>query len=369
MSSLTLQGTNQGRVGGKRLLSFELSPCCARSAGLLALASAIQRTVIVVSTRLALGVVAVLALGSYAAAAEWIPTRPIKLIVPFTAGGAADLTARVFNDKLATALGQPVVIDNRGGAGGISGTEAGVKSPPDGYTLIMGSDANITINPNLGALSYDPLKDLEPVSLIVNLPMLLVINPQKVPAGNVKELIALAKASPGKYTIASSGNGSSHHLAAELLKQEAGIDLLHVPYKGQAQAVTDLLGGQVDMAFGSLGPMAPYIKGGKLKALAISVSQRFPDLPDVPALSEGGVPGYDLGIWIGVMYPAGTPAPIVERVSSEISRILESPDVRARYASIGYTPVGGKPEVLAKRIQRDTLIYRNLIKNAKIKPN
>lgn len=301
------------------------------------------------------------------AVAQWTPTKPIRMLTPYAAGGAADITARAISDKLGTALGQPVVVDNRGGAGGVIGTEMGAKSAPDGYTLITGSDPPYTINPHLQKVPYDPLKDFEHVSLIAEVPLLLLVNPANVPANNVKELIALAKANPGKYTIASSGSGSSGHLAAELLKHEAGIDLVHIPYKGQAQAVTDVLGGQTDMVFSSIGASIQHIKTGKLKALGISVTKRFPQLPDVPTLAESGIPAYDLGVWIGASYPAGTPKPIVERVNGEITKLLETPEVRARFAELGYVPVGGKPEVLTKRIEKDYALFGKLIRNAKIK--
>lgn len=302
-----------------------------------------------------------------AANAQWAPTKPIRLLVPYAAGGAADITARTINDKLAIALGQAVVVDNRGGAGGVIGTEMGAKAPPDGHTLVFGSDPPFTINPHLQKMPYDPLKDFEHVSLIANVPLLLVTNPVKVPANSVSELVALARASPGKFTIASSGNGSSGHLAAELLKHLAAINLVHVPYKGQAQAVTDVLGGQVDMTFSSIGPSIQHLKTSKLKALAISVPKRFSGLPDVPALAEAGLPGYDLAVWLGVLYPAGTPKAAVERINMEIGRILEAPDVRARFDGLGYVPVGGRPESLTRRIESDHALFGKLIRDANIK--
>jgi len=314
-----------------------------------------------------IGALAAAALLSGAAGAQWTPNKPVKLLTPYAAAGAADISARAVSDKLAAALGQPVIVDNRGGAGGVIGTEAGAKSPPDGYTLIIGSDPPFTINPHLQKVPYDPMKDFEHVGIIVDVPLILVVNPERVKANSVKELIALAKANPGKYTIASSGSGSSGHLAAELFKHLAGIELVHVPYKGQAQAVTDVLGGQVDMTFSSLGPTFQHLKTGKLKALAISVSKRFAGLPDVPTMAEAGVTGYDLGVWIGLHYPAGTPKAAVDRVNAELNRILENPEVRARFADLGYVPVGGKPEVLTKRIERDYALFGKLIRDAKIK--
>ena len=310
----------------------------------------------------------VLAAAAAAPAQEWTPTRPIRLIVPFNPGGAGDVTARAISDKLSAALGQPVVVDNRGGAGGIIGTDAAAKSTPDGYTLVLGSDANFTIAPNLQPVGYDPLKDFEPVSLIVNTPMVLTVNPQRLPVNSIQELLAAAKASPGRYTIASSGNGTSHHIAIEKLKGDAGIDILHVPYKGQAQAINDVLGGQADLLFGTPGPLLPHIRSGKLKPLAVTVSHRIADLPDVPTLAEAGVPGYDISIWLGVLYPAKTPKAAIERINTEINRILATPEARGRYAAQGYSPVGGKPEVLAKRLADDTAAYRRIIQQAKIKP-
>lgn len=310
--------------------------------------------------------VAAAAAFSGAGAAQWTPSKPIKMIVPFSPAGAADITARSVSDKLAAALGQPVVVDNRGGAGGIIGTEVGAKSSPDGYTLIVGSDPPYTINPHLQKVPYDPLRDFEHVSLIAEVPLLLLVNPGRVPANNLKELITLAKANPGKYTMASSGSGSSGHLAGELLKHEARIDLVHVPYKGQAQALTDVIGGQTDMVFSSIGAALQHLKTRKLKAIGISVTKRFAVLPDVPTLAEAGLPGYDLGVWIGASYPAGTPKAAVERVNAEINRILDMPEVRARFAELGYVPVGGKPEVLA-RIEKDYALFGKLIRDAKIK--
>lgn len=315
----------------------------------------------------AFAALAAAAMVSGAALAQWTPTKPIRMLVPYAAAGAADITARAINDRLAAALGQSVVVDNRGGAGGVIGTEMGAKSPPDGYTLIIGSDPPFTINPHLQKVPYDPLKDFEHVALIADVPLLLVVNPDKVKAGSLRELIALAKANPGKYNIASSGSGSSGHLAAELFKHEAGINLVHVPYKGQAQAVTDVLGGQVDMTFSSIGPTIQHLKTGKLKALGISVGRRFAGLPDVPTLAEAGVPGYDLGVWIGLSFPAGTPKAAVDRVNAEVNKILETPAVRTRFAELGYVPIGGQPDNLTKRIATDHAKFGKLIREAGIK--
>jgi tripartite-type tricarboxylate transporter receptor subunit TctC len=307
------------------------------------------------------------ALTNAAAAADWTPNRPIRLIVPSTPGAGGDLTARLFSERLATGLGQPVIVDNKGGAGGIIGADAAAKSPPDGYTMVLGSDYAFTIHPQLGKTPYDPIKDFEPVSLIANLPMVLVVNPQRIPATTVKELIALVKANPGKYSIASAGNGSSHHIAAESFKYRAGVDLLHVPYKGAAEAMNAVLSGQTDILFVSSSTALPQVKAGKVKALGISTARRLAALPDVPTIAEAGVPNFDIGIWFGFFYPARTPKVMVDRVNVELQKILDMPDVRARLNDMGYTPAGGKPEILKQRLEDDSAKYRKLVQDANIK--
>ena len=248
--------------------------------------------------------------------AQWVPTKAIKMIVPYAPGGAADLTARLMAEQLALALGQPVIVENRAGGGGVIGADLLAKAVPDGYTISFGSDPPFTINPHLHSVPYDALKSFAQVSLTANLPLVLVVNPQKMPVKNVAELIALAKANPGKFTIASSGNGSSGHLAAELLKHEAGINLVHVPYKGQAPANTDMISGHVDVTFSSIGPAIQHFKSGRLIPLAVSTSSRFSGLPEVPSLAET-IPGFDIGVWLGLTYPAGTPQAAIDRISQE----------------------------------------------------
>ena len=310
---------------------------------------------------------AISAFPTVSVAADWIPTRPIKLIVPSTPGAGADITGRLLGDRLTKALGQPVIVENKGGAGGVVGTEAVARSSPDGYTLGLGSDYAFTIYPQLHKPPYDPLKDFEPVVLVANLPMVLAVNPQRVSATNLNELIALAKANPGKFSVASAGNGSSHHLAAEYLKHQAGIDLLHVPYKGAAEAMSAVLAGQTDMLFVSPATVLPHLKAGKVRALGVSTSGRIPALPDVPTIQEAGVPNFDIGIWFGLLYPAGTPKPIVEMVNAELQKILETPDVRAQIEALGYSPGGGTPEVLRRRIESDSIKFRTLVHDANIK--
>jgi tripartite-type tricarboxylate transporter receptor subunit TctC len=300
------------------------------------------------------------------ASAQQYPHKSIRFIVPFAPGAATDITARTISDRLAASLGQPLVIENQGTASGIVGTDQGAKAAPDGYTWVLAHDPPFTVLPHLRTLPYDPLKDFEPVSMIANVPMVLVIRPS-LPVNNIQELLAMARAEPGKLTIASSGSGATSHLAAELFKYETKIDLLHVPYKGQAQAVTDVLGGQVDMIFSSFGPVIPHIKTGKLKALGISVPRRFDSLPGVPTISESGVPGFDFSIWTGIAMPAGTPKAIRDEVNAAVTKALEAPEVRERFTMLGYVPVGGSADVLKKKIVDDYAKWGRILKAANVK--
>jgi len=317
-------------------------------------------------TPLSAALASLLLLATPAISQTWNPERPIRFVVPFAAGAAADNGFRAISEKLATALGQPIVIDNRPGAGGVLGAEVGAKAPPDGYTLVAGSDPPFTINPHLMKLPFDPLKDFAPVSLVANLPIVLVVR-SDLGITSLQQLVDSAKAAPGKYTMASSGNGSSGHLAAEMLKAQANIDLLHVPYKGIPQAVTDMLGGRADLIFSSLGPIMPHVKSGKLRMLAISTKTRLPTIPDVPTVAESGYPDFDLSVWLGLLYPAGTPTAAVERMSAEVDKVLRTPEVQARFSDLGYVPVGGPPSRLAERIQSDYQRFGKLIRDAKIK--
>ena len=298
--------------------------------------------------------------------AQWVPTKSIRMIVPYAPGGAADLTARLMAEQLTIALGQTVIVENRAGGGGIIGADALAKATPDGYTISFGSDPPFTINPHLQKVPYDPIKSFSHVSLVANLPLVLVVNPQKMPVKNVAELVALAKANPGKYTIASSGNGSSGHLAAELFKHEAGINLVHVPYKGQAPANTDMISGHVDITFSSIGAAAQHFKSGRLIPLAVSTSGRFSGLPNVPALSET-VPAFDIGVWLGLTYPAGTPQAAIDRINQESDKILKNPAVVQRFEGLGYVPIGGKPDVLTNRVDSDYRRFGELIRTNNIK--
>lgn len=299
------------------------------------------------------------------AQAQWKPERPIKLIVPFSPGGATDITARTIAEGVAAHLGQPIVIENNGAASGVVGTDAGARAAPDGYTWTLAHDPPFTILPHVRKLSYDPLKDFEPVSMIAVIPMVLVVRPG-LPVTSVRELIDYAKANPGKLTVASSGTGATSHLAAELFKYETKIDVLHVPYKGQAQAVTDVLGGQVDMVFSSFGPVVPHIRSGRLKALGVTVPRRFPTLSEVPTIAESGVPGFEFSVWTGIAVPAGTPTTVREQIHAAVVKSLEQPAVRARFESLGYVPGDPTPGALKAKIVAEHAKWRQVIQAARI---
>ena len=270
--------------------------------------------------RTALLAIALAALGTLPAAAdEAYPTRPITLIVPFSPGGGTDIAARLLATRLGLRLGKPVVVDNRAGAGGLVGADLVAKAKPDGYTLFFANVGTQSINPWLYKMPYDADKAFAPVSLFAELPFALVVNPN-IPAKTPKELVALAKAAPNKYTFASSGNGGSPHLTAEIFQQATGVQLRHVPYKGGGPAMADLIAGHVDMLFASLLETSGYVKSGKLRALAVTSAQRSPVLPDVPTLAEQGVPDADSGSWTAVLAPVGTPADIVDKLADSTGR-------------------------------------------------
>jgi tripartite-type tricarboxylate transporter receptor subunit TctC len=268
-----------------------------------------------------------------AATPDAYPTRPIRLVVPFAPGGNADIQGRYMAEKLTDALGRQVVVDNRPGANAIIGTALVAKAPADGYTLLLVAPGH-AVNPGVSKLPYDTLKDLQGISLIGSTPLLFVAH-SGVAANNVKELIALAKSRPGALNYGSSGNGSPANLAGALLGTMAGIKLVHVPYKGTAQATIDVISGQIELAFPSLTSVLPHVKAKRLKAYAITVARRSPLAPDLPTMSEAGVPGYQASIWNGLLVPAGTPKPIVARLNQVIVQLLKSPEAAQRYASIG----------------------------------
>jgi tripartite-type tricarboxylate transporter receptor subunit TctC len=292
------------------------------------------------------------------------PVKPIRLVVPFTPGGSNDLVGRVLSQKLYEAWGQPVIIDNRPGGGSTIGIDVVVRAPADGYTLLTTS-AGIAINVSLYKLPFNPVKDLAPVILLAQMPYLLAINPS-LPAKSARDLVGLAKAQPGKVMFASSGAGTSSHLAMELFRSMAGIDLLHVPFKGGGPAVTSVMGGEVQGIFNVITGTLPYARNGKLRALAVSSAKRAEVAPDIPTIAESGVPGYDMISWYNVFAPARTPRPVVERLNNEFNRMLQMPDVRERFQALGVTPLGGTPEALGKYLEFEVTRWAKLIKESGI---
>ena len=302
-------------------------------------------------------------LAAHANAQAW-PSKPIKWVVPFAPGGTTDILARVVGEKLAIALGQPVIIENKPGAGGGLGADFTAKSAPDGYTIMGGTISTHAINASLYAkLPYDPIRDFVAITLIARVPNMLVINPS-VPAGNVKELIVLLKANPGKYSFASSGNGTSQHLSGELFKTMAGVDMQHIPYKGSPPALQDVMGGQVTMTFDNITTAWPLAKGGKLRALAVTTAARSPIAPDVPTLAESGLPGFEVGSWQGVFAPAGTPPEIVKRLNTEIVKILKLPDVSERLVGLGAEPVGNTAEEFTALVKAEVVKWADVVKKS-----
>jgi tripartite-type tricarboxylate transporter receptor subunit TctC len=305
-------------------------------------------------------------IASHAALAQTWPARPVRVVVPFPPGGGTDIVARTVTPKMAEILGQPFVIENRAGAGGNIGTEFVAKSAPDGYTLLVASAStaiNTMLVPNL---SWAFERDFAPVVLMVVNNHLLAAHPS-VQANNVRELLALARAKPGQVTYASYGNGSSAHLSAELFKLMAGVDLLHVPYKGAAPAVNDLLGGQVNIMFADVAALLSHIKSGKLKALGIGAAKRFEGLPDVPTIDESGVPGFEAGGFLGLVAPAGTPPAVIQALNAAAQKSLAMPEVRDRLLGLASPPVGGTPEQFASHIKREIDKWARVIRAANIK--
>ena len=314
----------------------------------------------------ATALVAACALLSGHAAAQNFPTKPVRMIVAFPPGGATDIVARIVSQKLSEMWGQQVLVDNRGGAAGTIGTDLMAKSPPDGYNLFMATMGNLTANTVLyHNLPFDVERDLAPVTLVVKVHFVMVAYPS-FPPKNVQELIALAKAKPGEINYASSGAGGAPHLGGELFKSMAGVDLTHVPYKGSGPSFADLLGGQVSLTIDSLAQALPYIKSGRLRALAVTGSRRAPMLPDVPTVAESGVPGYELTNWFGLVTRAGTPREIINRVNANVVKVLQMPDVRERLLGMALDPVGDTPEQFGAYIKSETAKWAKLIKEAGI---
>ena len=296
------------------------------------------------------------------AAAQAYPDKPIRVIVPVPAGGTPDVVARTVAPGLSSLLGQQLVIDNRGGAGGLIGVELAARAIPDGYTLLFSSPGALTILPHLKQqVPYDTLRDFAPISLVSIGPFLLITHPS-VPVKTVKELIALAKAEPGKLNYASAGNGVANHLAMELFKSMAGVNITHVPYKGAPQAVTDLIGGNVDVMFNSIAPVLPQIKAGRLRLLGIASAKRSPQLPDTPTISEAGVPGFEAVNWFGLFAPAKTPQPIIARLNAAVVKVVRAPETRMQFEIQGTDPVASSPAEFAVFIRQDLEKYAKIVK-------
>ena len=314
--------------------------------------------------RIGLALCVLVALGAEAFAQSY-PARPIRLVVPFGAGGGTDNLARIIEPLVSRALGQPLVIENRPGGGSTIGMDQVAKAAPDGYTLVM-TDTSIAVNPVSKPLPYDTINDFVPVSLLATAPVILMAHP-KVPAKTLQEFIALAKASPGKFTYASGGNGASTHLGGELLKMVAGIDVVHVPYKGTGPAMNDLIGGHVDVMFSGISSARPFMDDKKLNALAVTGEARNAATPGVPTFAEAGYAGVTASTYWGVLAPKGTPKEIVDRVSAEFAKAMREPDVQKRIADLGYLPIGGSPSDYAANIKSEIVKWAPVIKAANIK--
>ncbi|MPM39419.1 hypothetical protein SDC9_86052 [bioreactor metagenome] len=297
----------------------------------------------------------------YAAASTDYPNKPIKLVVPYPPGGPTDIVARVVAQKLQEQMGQAVVIDNKPGAGANLGAEQVARSAPDGYTLMVATTAH-AINPSLfSKLNYSMTKDLAPVSQLTSGPLVIVATPN-LPVNNVKELIALAKAKNGGLNFASSGNGQSTHLSAELFNAMAGTKMNHIPYKGSAPALTDVMSGQADLMFDTMLSSMPFVKGGKLKAIAVTSSQRSPIAPDIPTVAESGLPGYEAIAWNGIQAPAGTPKDVIDKLNAEIKKVLENPEVKQRFEAQGFSSAWNTPQAYGQFIQAEVDKWAKVVK-------
>jgi len=302
-----------------------------------------------------------------AALAQAYPTKPVRVIVPYPPGGVGDTTMRAIAQQLSESLGQPFVIDNKPGASQMIGADAVAKAAPDGYTLFLGSVTSLAINvSSQKKMPYDPVKDFAPVSMLYFSPMYLVVNPA-VPAQSVKELVALAKAQPGKLSFASIGQGGSIHLAGEMFKSMAGVDITHIPYKGSAPALTDIIGGQVSLMFDAGVSALPQVRAGKLRALAITTAKRVDSTPELPTVAEaGGLPNYEATLWFGLVAPAATPRDIVNRLSQELAKILRQPVLQARFANLGVEFSASSPDEFATYIRAETLKWGKVFRDAKV---
>ena len=301
------------------------------------------------------------------ATAQAYPAKPIRWISPWPAGGANDIFSRAIGQKIGESLGQQVLVDNRPGAAGTIGSDIAAKAPADGYTLVMGSSPTHAIAPALyPALPYDPLRDFSAVTLVGSVPNVLVLHPS-VPAKTVKEFIAVAKARPGKLNFASTGNGTSQHLSAELFKFMAGLDMVHIPYKGTAPALTELVAGQVDLAFENMPALIPHIQAGRLRALAVTTTKRSAVMPELPTIAEAALPGYDASVWFGVFAPAGTPRPVIDRLHGEILKALQTQDLKSRMVAMGTDVSGMGPDDFSAYVRKEIPKWANLVIAAGVK--
>jgi len=307
-----------------------------------------------------------LLMASGTSTAQNYPTRPVRFIVPFAPGGNTDVQGRLIAQKLSEAWAHQVVVDNRGGAGGTLGVDMAAKAAPDGYTLVLASFGNILVGPALyRKLPYDPLKDLAPVVLVSTPPGLLVVNPT-LPAKDVQELIAYARSNPGRINYGSAGNGVWNHLFGELFKSMAKIEMTHVPYKGTAPAITDLIGGQLQMMMSPFPTALPHVKSGRLRALAVTDARRSPVVPNIPTVAESGLPGYAAASWFALLAPAATPKPIITKLNRDVNRVLAEPAVRAVFVSDGSEPVGGTTEDLARSIREGMAKWGKLVRDLNV---
>ena len=310
---------------------------------------------------------AMLCFAATMAQAQDYPTRAIRLIVPFSPGGVADTSARVVADRLATRLGQQVIVENRAGASGNIGTQQVAQAAPDGYTLVLGFDGTMVINPWVFPnIPFDTVKDFVPVTKLGDATLIMVAHPS-VAANNMKELIALAKTKPGTLSYGTSGTGGTPHLAGELLNQRAGISLVHIPYKGGGQAVGDVVGGQIPLVYTAIASAQQYVKSGRLKALGVSGAKRSSSLPDVPTFVESGLEGFVVDSWVGIFAPAKTPRAIVDRLQRELAAILATAEVRERYAVLGIEPVGNTSEQFGEQVRADLAKWEKVVKQANIR--
>ena len=309
-----------------------------------------------------------LVVGASGALSQSYPAKTVRIIVPFAPAGSTDITARIIAQKLTDAWRQQVIVDNRAGAGGNIGAELVAKAAPDGYTLLLATTGVMAINHRLyKTLPYDALRDFAPVTQIGGLPLILIVHPS-LPVKSVKELIALAKAKPGQLSYASSGVGGATHMTAEVFRMLAGVDIVHIPYKGSGQAMVDLISGQVGMAFDQITSSLPHVESGKLRALAVTSARRLASVPNLPTMAEAGVAGYEAVSWNGIAAPAGTPKDIVARIQGEIARVLQLPDIKERFFKDGIEPVGSTPEQFAAHIRSERAKWEKVVERAGIKP-